>query len=213
VHDDDDRLPALSRWARVARGSAAAAFATFAAAFSHVLGGGSAPSTLAIVLAVTFSVLACIALVGRRFARVRMAASVIVSQVAYHALFALVGAPGAASVTHSGAHDHAAALVVQGTPNSASLLHSSDGMMLAHAIAAVVTIAVILWAERAFRAAAAGTRFVLRAWHRAVALVPVDTATGIRLACERTPLLPCQLPRLAGTLTLRGPPSAGPAAA
>src|SRR3954469_11517812 len=55
-----------SRGARVARGLAAAGFATYIAALFHVAGGGLPPSMLALTLSLTFSGLACIALAGRR---------------------------------------------------------------------------------------------------------------------------------------------------
>src|SRR3954469_12729041 len=96
-----------SRGVRVARGLAAAGFATFVAALFHVAGGGLPPSALAVTVSLTFSGLACIALAGKHSSWWRLIASVAVSQFLFHALFVLSPSghfAGAAGHLHADAH-------------------------------------------------------------------------------------------------------------
>lgn len=78
-----------ARWARVNRGLGAAVLSTFVAALFHVAGGGAVPSSLAITVSLTFSSLACIALAGHRLRLWSLTISVVLSQLAFHALFSL----------------------------------------------------------------------------------------------------------------------------
>jgi len=149
----EGRSEMATRWARVARGLVAATLATFVAALFHVAGGGAAPSGLALTLSLTFSVLAALALTGRRASVWRLTASVVVSQTVFHALFSLgsgatrfVSADGLGHV-HAGSH-----LIAMASQHmhESSVIPDSPQMWLSHATAALVTIVALRFGEQAF---------------------------------------------------------------
>src|SRR5699024_8570924 len=80
---DDSR----ARHTRLLRGAAAGAFATFVALFSHVAGGGQAPTPLGVGVPLLLAVFVCVVLAGRKLSLVRLSASVGVSQTAFHWIF------------------------------------------------------------------------------------------------------------------------------
>lgn len=138
-----------ARASRVLRGSVAAAFSTFVALFSHVVGGGAAPGAVGIVVPLALSVLVCIPLAGRRLTLWRIALSVAVSQFLFHTLFVLgsasrVTGSGPGSGTGHTGHGHTGAveLSVSAASGHASG-HTSVSMWGAHALAAITTIAVL----------------------------------------------------------------------
>jgi hypothetical protein len=197
------------RWARVARGTAAAAFATFAAALSHTIGGAAAPSAFVLLVGGTFAVLVCVLLAGRRITVAGIVASVLVSQLGYHALFTLVPSTVSASVTSGGAsgagswHRHQVVELAAGG-GIAMHSHGATAMWMAHLVAAVATIAAILFAERATRAAlSALTVRVLARRAAPVHLVPAPRRVQWVRVNER--------PRNLGVVLLhlrhRGPPA------
>lgn len=213
-----------ARWATVTRGLLAATFATFVAALFHVAGGGADPTALAIVVSLTFSVLASIALAGRRLSRVRLSISVALSQLIFHLLFSL-GQPGVVLVsTHgirhardgtqmammggglsvAGAQD---AQSMQGMQGLQDVIPDTPLMWVSHIAAAVVTIVAISRGEKAIRAVCALARIV------AARLVPVQDATPLPLLRSVTtqPLarrlaLPNRV-RFLGRMRHRGPPA------
>ncbi len=81
-----------SRWARVAQGAAIASFATFVAALSHTVGGGTPPGLLAVVLSMAFSTLLCLTVAGGRLTLARTVIAVAATQFALHALYSVQGA-------------------------------------------------------------------------------------------------------------------------
>ncbi|KQM16013.1 hypothetical protein ASF83_08935 [Plantibacter sp. Leaf171] len=197
------------RWARVARGTAAAAFATFAAALSHTIGGAAAPSAFVLLVGGTFAVLVCVLLAGRRITVPGIVASVLVSQLGYHALFTLVPSTVSATVTSGGGsgagswHRHQ---VVELAAGGGITMHShgATAMWVAHLVAAVATITAILFAERATRAALAALTVRLLARRAApVHLVPAPRRVQWVRVNER--------PRNLGVVLLhlrhRGPPA------
>jgi uncharacterized membrane protein (GlpM family) len=140
------------------RGTVVASLSVVVAAFSHVAGGGAAPGALGVILASTFSVLACIAVGSRPASPLRTTISVGLSQIVFHLVFSL-GAhlPGDATSTGSG---DMLGMVMSGgrtphlpdlsTPGALSAAATDDvRMWLGHALAAVVTILVLLHGERA----------------------------------------------------------------
>lgn len=200
-----------TRSARVARGLIAAGFATFVAALFHVAGGGLPPSAVALTLSLVFSGLGCIVLAGKRSALWRSASSVALSQFLFHALFSLSPSAhfaGATGHLHPGSHltmvtDGAAA-----TPMSGMSL-SGSWMWLAHAAAALLTLAALRYGERVFVAVSEFTAFSLRRLLTAVAVVDVPMAQA------RVETVPAILPDrtvVLGRLRHRGPPALmGPA--
>lgn len=131
-----------SRGARLARGWVIGSFATALAALSHAVAGGGTPSGLALLVGVVFGGMLGTLAVGRRPSLPRLAIAVGGSQLAFHALFSLLGT----TATVAGGHQH-------GSPMSVTMTGSAhvDGpaMWLAHAAAGVVTLALLQGAERA----------------------------------------------------------------
>jgi hypothetical protein len=151
---DDDRgdrgETVTTRWARFARGWIAALFSTLVAAGSHTVAGGGSPSALALVVALAFAGVACVALTGTRVSLLRVTASVAVSQVAFHSFFSTIASvPGGSAVVRAHEHAHAATLDVARAGVGAS--HHTDGRMwLGHAVAGVLTIIALRYGEGAF---------------------------------------------------------------
>lgn len=194
-----------SRGVRVARGLAAAGFATFVAALFHVAGGGLPPSALAVTLSLTFSGLACVALAGKRSSWWRLIASVGISQFLFHALFALSPSghfAGPAGHLHAGSH----LTMVPGPAMPMS--PDGAGMSVSHVAAALLTIAAIRYGERSVRAVCEFTAFQLR---RLFSGAPIDP---VRVLSRRARIdtVPVSLPApavLLGLLRHRGPPAVG----
>ncbi len=133
-----------TRVARTARATVTATFATFIAAFSHLVGGAQFPAPAALALSLAFSLLACLALSRRAFSSWRTGASVATSQLMFHGLFSFLGAPG--QVVHGG--HHASFLVVPATQDPVA---HSPLMWLSHLGAAIVTFAALRHGERLLR--------------------------------------------------------------
>ena len=139
-----------TRWARFARGWLAALFSTLVAAVSHTLAGGDGPSIVSLAIALAFAGITCIALTGKSVSLVRLAASVALSQVAFHTLFSTISTSAVpVHVVDGTAHDHGTtAVLLAGTPGAA---HHTDGWMwLGHAVAALVTVLALRYGEGAF---------------------------------------------------------------
>ncbi|MBF4632895.1 hypothetical protein ITJ38_00590 [Agreia pratensis] len=200
-----------TRWTRVARGTLAAGFSTFVAAFSHAAAGGSAPSIAALSLAIAFSTMICVALAGRGLSYWRIGASVAVSQVFFHTLFSLIATPaartpGSAPAAHSG-HDMAAMFAPTGPAASSALAIGIDVAMIAgHVFAAVVTFAAIVWGERAVRGLLAAA--LVRATRLSALLVPSPSFAppAIRVGRVHRIDAPAMLEVLRASLWHRGPP-------
>lgn len=142
-----------TRWARFARGWLVALVSTLIAAASHTLAGGP-PSALALVLSLAFAGMLCVGLAGKRLSRIRLAASVVGSQVLFHQLFASLGSSGWAPAAHGhGGIETAGALGLTGAPASPwqpSSTSDALGMLTAHALAAVATFLLLRSGERSF---------------------------------------------------------------
>lgn len=183
-----------SRWARVARGFTAAAFAVFVAAFSHTLAGAHAPSAFGVVVAMVISVMICTMLAGRTLSLWRLTASVGLSQLLFHWLFSGLGAPVAA------AHDMSAMTVDATAPAH----HDTPTMWLAHAAAAVITIAALRFAGAAFWGVRDTARLLFARF--TAVLVPVISAARAPLPARRVSDLPHELTVLLSPMRHRGPP-------
>jgi hypothetical protein len=220
-----------SRWARVVRGTLVAAFAVFVAMFSHVAAGGSAPGMPGLAIALAFGVMVSVAVAGRRLTLPRLAVSVGLSQVLLHALFSVgsggsvlgasggvVGATMTSHGDHSG-HSGMAALLASGDAGASTagsgavtamgMSHADGGMWLAHALAAVVTIAVLWRAERAiWGMLTAGAERLVAVLVGAFVGVPIR-ATGISVAVVADALRSVRddLGVVLSTLRHRGPPA------
>ncbi len=137
-----------TRAARAARGTVAATVSLFVALCSHAAAGGGMPGLAGIALCGAFATLVCIALAGRTLSLPRLAASVVASQFAFHALFSEFAPAAGARVVPAMAGMH-------GLPEPLASAHPGhetmpSWMWFAHAIAAVVTVAALGFGERAF---------------------------------------------------------------
>ncbi|MGP3535283.1 hypothetical protein ACTU3I_10860 [Microbacterium sp. RD1] len=188
-----------TRSTRAVRGAAFAAVATVTAATAHTLAGGGAPSPL------FCAVLACLLLpvttilAGRRIALWRTALTIGVAQAIFHTVFAVTGDLGTWQAT--GGHVHSAPAWI---PHAAALLPTAGAPMIAaHAVAAVLTIAVVARGERVVRAVAA---WLPRVLGRIGGTPDVPESGPAGVAVLRTPAIR-RLRPLTGTVARRGPPS------
>lgn len=136
-----------ARGLRLVRGWIGAVVATSIAAGSHLLGGGNAPELPLLLLALALSGLACTALTGRGLSLWRLSAGVALSQGLFHWLFSGAAAPHASSAPAGGHLAHSSALEPSGTFLSSAAHHSSPLMWLGHAVAAVLTVAILRHGE------------------------------------------------------------------
>jgi hypothetical protein len=183
-----------SRWARVARGWSAAAFAILVAAVSHTLAGGNAPSPFALAASLVIAGAVCTVFTGRRLSRLRLAASVALSQGLFHTVFAALGTPVTAQ--------HHTGLM---TMDAAAPAHDSATMWLGHAIAALVTVVVFAHAETAFWGLATTATLLVRRLYALVSAAPARTAAPappVVLVRESAALT-----RLLCAMRHRGPPA------
>ncbi|MEJ6490385.1 hypothetical protein PQI23_11700 [Leucobacter sp. USCH14] len=160
-----------------ARGAAAAALSTFVALLSHVAGGGEVPGMIGIVAPLVLSTLVCVALAGRTLSLVRLTLSVAASQFLFHALFVLgttrSAAPAADAMPHH-AHALSPGLEAPVMP-SAHLAHAGAGMWIAHALAAVLTVAALYCAESVLSYAVVLKQLILS---RLLPMLPAPRALG-----------------------------------
>lgn len=173
----------MTRWGRVSRGTVAAAVSLFLAAFFHSLAGGSLPGIAGIMLCVTFSIIVCTALVGRRLPLVRLGASIAASQAMYHWLFGSLGSTAVSTGVIGHVHD----APVDFGPLSTHA-HTHPDMFGAHSAAAIVTFVALAFGERSITAAILAARsFVLSLIpHFADAVIPCVpsrlSASGVSIA-------------------------------
>ena len=190
------------RATRVARGAIAASIATFAALLSHVVAGGDVPGWAGIVAPWILALAVCTLLAGRALSLVRLASSVVVSQLLFHTLF-VMGSPSASSSSSGAAAGHAhlhgamTTMIPDAADPTLAALCADPVMWIGHAIAAVATIVALYRGERAARAMLA-LAAELRAWaQRVVARVIVTTRVqrhrGIHIWIAPPVLLPAHL--------------------
>lgn len=181
-----------SRWARVARGTAAAVVATLVAALSHTLSGGSG-SWFGVGVSLALAITVCTLLTGRTLSLWRLSVGIGVSQFLFHALFSDLGTP--VLVEHSMSSMHVT------VPHA----HAAPSMWLAHAIAAVITIVAVRFGEQAFWGVGRTARLFLA--RLLIVVAPVLSAPRPRLAITRR-FVPCDLDLLLSPMRHRGPPVA-----
>ena len=194
-----------SRGVRVGRGVAAASVATLLAGLSHTIGGGAVPLGPGAALAYAFAVLVCIGLAGRRFSTWRLGASVVVSQLAYHALFAVTGGSAATSAPEH--HLSAAAMSADLAHIMPTMTGGDSAMWIAHAAAAALTILALRRGELAVRAIAGVVIAVVRTLSFQLPRV-VPVVVG-RLRASVTRVVSHDAEVLLSSMRHRGPPVAG----
>ena len=192
----------LSRAERLARGGIVGGFATATAAVSHALAGGYSPNALSLGAGVLFAGMLATFAIGRRPSLPRLAIVVAAGQLAFHLLFSLLGAGSAAAApAQMSMADMAPVRVDPAAPVLGGAAHLLDpGMWVAHAIAAVLTIAFLRRVEQA----------VWRLLHDALLLVVRALQITAVPAASPRPVVPAVRPPatrvLDPALPLRGPP-------
>jgi hypothetical protein len=192
-----------SRWARVARGLVAAMVSLFTAASLHIIAGGNTPTMIAIVSCLIVSTFVCVALSGKKLSLPKLGLAVTLSQFFFHSVFSVWNAVPASGVETGHLHHHLFLLL----PNAAPQVSADSGMWLAHAFAAVATIAALRYGELAFWSVLATARLWLGAVFAKLALsLPVRTPRPAAPVQQILP--PRELLLLYCLRHLRGPPSA-----
>lgn len=196
----------MSRATRTARGVAVAFISSVLAATSHTLAGDTV-TPIAVLVTAIIALPLCVALAGRLASAWRVALAVGLSQFFFHWTFVGLGAAStAAASTPEAAYlaKHAAHLgLVQRFAPAAVEAGAADSVMwIFHAIAAVVTIALVLRGERT---AVALLTMIRRALPQPVVRAVIHAPTYFVNVRERASLsnqLLTHSPR-----SLRGPPA------
>ncbi len=136
------------------------------ASLAHTVGGGSPPGAVTIALALAFSAPFAIVIVGGRQSTPRAALAAVGAQLALHALYSLTpraGAIGSAPAPSpaSGQHHSSGAGSFFSSAAPVHDEHFGPAMLVAHAVAALLTILAVALADRmhdAVRFAARGIR-------------------------------------------------------
>ncbi|WP_431073220.1 hypothetical protein [Microbacterium phyllosphaerae] len=187
-----------SRQLRLLRAASASAVATLLAATSHTVAGGAAPHPLLVLAVMTLVVPIAALIIGARASRLRVAATVLASQAAFHVMFQLLGAPTGTTVLSG--HQHHLDLSALGPVAAAT---APDLLMvISHLGAATITIALVWHGESMVRAVAGWMQAQLR---RAVTVfrpshphpnppvfalpLPVDRALSISLSRRGPPAI------------------------
>ena len=201
-----------ARQLRALRGCAAAVVATLVSATAHTLAGGGAPPPVLVLAIAVLAAPVAVVLVGRRPSRVRTGMAVLASQVVFHVAFAVAGSLGAETMPAGHAHGAMIAASMPGMPMlgmtmPGMTMHPGAGMdadasmLIAHAVAAVVTVIMVSYGERMLRAIARGlSRY----------LPPLWQGTPLRSEAPRTatarPPAPLR-PLFSSEVSRRGPPA------
>ncbi|WNM24628.1 hypothetical protein [Demequina capsici] len=192
----------VSPWRRMARALGGSALSTFAALGSHVLAGGHSPTVIGVAVPLALAFVVCFHLAGRALTLTRLTLAVLLSQGLFHLLFAWGTADVALTGQTHAHHLEPGALGVTATHAA----HSGSGMMLAHVLAAVATIAAIHRADDRWRTLGRALGHVLDRWRdrlvvhvpaveaRPATTIPAHRPAGTQLAIATQPAL------------LRGPP-------
>ena len=178
-----------------------AVFATFVASLAHTVGGGGPPGPVALMVALAFSVPLAMALTGARARLARTAVSALVAQAALHLTYAMGGAAPVASRMHAG-HQHAGMHLPAAPVTVAAVDHGNAWMPVAHLVAAAITLAALLLADRVADTVGRAVRVLVRR----LTLVPTPVVAPSLRAPAAGPR-----PRLVGALLhaalgSRGPP-------
>lgn len=144
-----------SRQLRLVRGAAASSVATIIAAVSHTIGGGAPPHPLLVIALSVFLTPIAALLVGPTPRLGRLSTAVVVSQMVFHLLFVTLGAAASPPVATS--HHHGIPL-----DPVTSTIAPDAGMLGAHVMAAVFTIALLWRGEQLLRVVARWVRAALR---------------------------------------------------
>lgn len=193
----------------MARGSVAALAATATAAASHTLAGADAPAPAILALAAAFAVIVCVFLSGHRLTLPRLTASVLLSQLAYHALFLVAGGGEGVNVVGTsggGAHAHDGSTVSLVALGGGHAAHG-PAMLVAHFAAAVLTIAMLRHGEQIFWTLGAELERVVVHIVGWVSALITPRSPSVAVVGAPTPRTPRRLNTVLSVLRHRGPPA------
>jgi hypothetical protein len=158
---------------RLLRGSAVTATAVALSSAAHLAGGGGAPGAIGLLTAfVLGSILGTALLAGDRLTPLRTAATIAGGQLVFHGVFSWgAAAPGAASGSAHAGHLPTALPLTAALPAD-----DASGMLLAHAVAGVLALAVLLLEQRLLDRLVATAR---RALARLVTAAPVPVLPAL----------------------------------
>lgn len=186
---------------RLLRGSVVTATAVAVSSTAHLVAGGAAPGVLGLATAfVLGAVLGTALLRPDRLTPVRTAVTIAGGQVVFHLVFSW-GATVSTAV--GGSHTHAAPSALPGVDAGAA--HDASSMLLAHVVAGVISLAILLLEQRLLdRVVAAAQRALARLVEPTV---PVATPSALpRLGRPADAGLPTLADHRA-LVPLRGPPA------
>lgn len=144
------------RASRLLRAIAVTASAVALASAAHMLAGGAVPGLIGLVTAMVLgSVLGTALLSNGRLTPLRTAATIAGGQLVFHTVFTW-GASASAAPTHD--HGGAASL----SSSDALHAHDAEAMVLAHVVAGLIALGVLLIEQRLVDGLAALTARVLR---------------------------------------------------
>ena len=152
-------------------------------------------------LALCFAVIVSIALAGRGMSLARLAASTVLSQLAFHLVFSTIGDAG--EVVTTGHHTQ---VMLSGTE---SVTHASGGMWFAHGIAAVATVVALRFGERAVLGLR-DTGWMIVSPLISFAVVPLLPFTSAPEPSVESRIVPRIVRRSLDAVGTRGPPRALP---
>lgn len=200
-----------ARAGRLARGTAAASFATFVALLSHTSAGAPIPGPAGVIAPLMLSIVVCVFLAGARTSMLRLSIGVVLSQALFHLLFvlgtggAVASGPGAAS---GPGHVHGGPVLLDAS--GAASLHGAHAvgpeMWLAHAVAAGLTLLMLSRGEATLRhlVSVAGCAAVMLRGLLALEPTPLPLSGAEPAAVDR-PRRPLGVYR--STMRHRGPPA------
>ena len=195
-----------TRVARAARGWSVAVFATVTAAVSHGLAGGTFPGAFGIVASVVLAGAASSLLTARKQSPLRLAIAVGLTQVMYHAVFSGMGDPTAPVAAQGLGHEHG----VVSLPEIMNVHGHSGSMWVAHIIAGVLTLIVLMNAESALWGF---TSTIALALSRLLSLGrPLAPQTAPAAVVAASPARVSRLLVVLSSMRYRGPPLAPQAA-
>ncbi|MBH0098370.1 hypothetical protein I6E68_04345 [Salinibacterium sp. NSLL150] len=193
----------IGRGTQVLRALIVAAFSVFVAAAAHVFAGGSMPSWVALVLALTFAALISIPLIGKRMSLPRVAVAVTIAQTLFHTVFAVIGNPGNVVAQSSGHHD-LAFTVLAGSINHGS--HGAGAMTAGHIVAGIITIVALRQGVTALSSIAASAgRHLRHLFSTQVVPVVIRRTVVANAVCRDEFVATLQL--LRSVVSRRGPPT------
>lgn len=189
---------------RLLRGVVVTSTAVVLSSAAHLAAGGAAPGLIGLATALVLgTVLGTALLAGGRLTPARTAATIAGGQVVFHTVFTW---GFAASPVVPGAHAHG---TLAALPTDALHAHDAGGMVLAHVVAGLLSLAVLLVEQRLLdRAVSAARRAVARLLALGAEVLPGSSFARVLIGDDDSALL-SRTPR--GLVRRRGPPALLPA--